>query len=245
MSQATAVCERPIIFSGPMVKAILDGRKTQTRRVAKPPAKAVFLPNDYWRIDLDEPGTAYLDDESGRLRIACPYGQPGDRLWVRETWWSDRREPGVAVYDATPEWGKYRDATEPIRSTHLDDTLTTREEARAAMLPKFWSKRPSIFMPRWASRLTLIVKAVKIERLHEISTADCLAEGIRHAEPPSPVNFYTDGASTVSSTPHGAFGGLWCHLHGAESWNDNPEVVAISFSVHECNIDAMPVAEAA
>jgi hypothetical protein len=210
-----------------MVKAILDGRKTQTRRVAKPPAKAVFLPNDYWRIDLDEPGTAYLDDESGRLRIACPYGQPGDRLWVRETWWSDRREPGVAVYDATPEWGKYRDATEPIRSTHLDDTLTTREEARAAMLPKFWSKRPSIFMPRWASRLTLEVVAVGVERLQEISHEDAVAEGFGdHLREKTP------------DAPHGrtwgrlGFSQLWDFINGKRpgcSWDANPFVWVVSF----------------
>ncbi len=73
--------ERPILFGGPMVRAILAGKKTQTRRIAKPPARAVFLPGDHWRNDEDEPGTAYLDDASGRLRIGCPYGQPGDRLW--------------------------------------------------------------------------------------------------------------------------------------------------------------------
>jgi hypothetical protein len=129
--------ERPILFSGPMIRAILDGQKTQTRRVIKP---------DWWRcLDPEDE-----DDRQQALRT-CPYGQPGDRLWVRETWnadWCDH-----IIYRA--DGGSAKDAgygTEPK-----------------------W--KPSIFMPRWASRLTLEVVDVRVERLQEIDEDDAVAEG--------------------------------------------------------------------
>jgi hypothetical protein len=161
--------DRPIIFSAPMVLALLEGRKTMTRRLATSPLRKVI---------------------------------PGDRLYVRESGvWYIENIKGVGECP----WAHYR---------------ATDEDA---FLPGMkW--RPSIHMPRWASRLTLIVTATKIERLSSMSTADERAEG-----------FDNDGL---------AFCELWDALHGPGSYDANPEVVAISFRVVLANIDT-PEARAA
>jgi hypothetical protein len=158
MALDSTVKERPILFSGPMVRAILEGRKTQTRRVVKPPrGKLVW---DLSRATNENVG--YLkapffhpdDEEELRGRIWCPYGQEGDRLWVRETWaWSGIDEIQDDVwYRASPinvdgEW------------------------------PPNVRWRPSIHMPRWASRILLEVTGVRVERVQDISGVDCLSEG--------------------------------------------------------------------
>ncbi len=164
-----------MIFSGPMVRAILAGAKTQTRRIAKPPAKAVFLPDDLWENDLDEPGTAYLDDESGRLRIACPYGVPGDRLWLKETWfpWPNGGEH--------PNWSidsiVYRAENEglsPMVGCSLGKRIRPPHAFVGTIKSGWHSGR---FMPRWASRITLEITDIRVERLTKISSEDAQAEG--------------------------------------------------------------------
>lgn len=145
-----SVSEKPILFSGAMVRAILDGRKTQTRRVVKPqPSRDLFhlecLPGGEWR------------DEEVSLGL-CPYGQPGDRLWVRETW---GMTVDAGVHPADSEL-VYR-ATDPDWST-----------------TEGWKWRPSIFMRRFACRLFLEVTAVRVERLQDISPQDAWAEAIPH-----------------------------------------------------------------
>ena len=151
MSTATAVRERPVIFSGPMVKAILDGRKTQTRRVVKlRPGQeiehgAVFSTTDpFWMI-------------------ASPYGRKGDRLWVRETFASRLDvDPGEDAEKAR-HYALYR-----ADGTSLDDPHWHPYRER-------WT--PAIHMPRWASRITLEITGVGVEWLAEISEADARAEG--------------------------------------------------------------------
>ena len=137
--------ERPILCSAPDVMAILDGRKTQTRRIMKPQPNRTW-PDEvtpHWSVG----GNRTLPGASNPLR--CPYGVPGDRLWVREAW----RLP-----DGAPKgWVDYR----------ADDT---RDGFK-------W--KPSIHMPRWASRITLEVTDVRVERLQDISEADAMAEGVR------------------------------------------------------------------
>jgi hypothetical protein len=168
MSTTTTIRERPILMSAPMIRALLAGRKTQTRRIAKPPAKANFLPDDLWKIDVDEPGSAYLDDESGRLRIDCPFGKPGDRLWCRETFalagWTEDTWMGGREYE---DW----DGVIPKQR----ESLLVGYRADGDDCDQKW--RPSIFMPRWASRITLEISDVRVERLQAISEADAIAEG--------------------------------------------------------------------
>lgn len=144
--------ERPILFSGPMVRAILEARKTQTRRVIKPQAWAYSEDTLGQRMIYPRSGADDFGD-SGRP-IRYPYGVPGDRLWVRETWRAF--DDGDVFYRAD-----FGDAV-PV---HADDD------------PAAWMWRPSIYMPRWASRITLEVTGVRVERVQEISEDDARAEG--------------------------------------------------------------------
>lgn len=189
----TAAKERPILFSAPMVRAILDGSKTQTRRAMKlQPA------DDIHPVSL--PNRKYMGWESS-LRHAhgtttvhlCPYGVPGDRLWVRETWQQHLGNGGDSRF------ATYR-ATDP-------------EGAGP------W--RPSIFMPRWVSRILLEITDVRVQRLQEISGSDALAEGIERPHSPDP--------TTVAELAVWRFRQLWESINGTGSWDANPWVWAIAF----------------
>jgi len=170
--------DHPIIFSGPMVRALLDGRKTMTRRLASSPLRKCAV---------------------------------GDRLWVRETFMYPNDQ--ITIYRATWREDAKRDRLENV----------PKDE------PTGWT--PCIHMPRSASRLTLVVTATKVERLQQITGNDAMAEGIEATE------FYVP-------KEHGsfAFRRLWESLHGAGSWAANPELVALTFTVHRQNIDALPKA---
>ena len=203
--------ERPILFSGPMVRALLDGSKTQTRRAMKPqPTEFVGGPG----VTLQDGSPAPLiplDDsvEPYGREIACPYGKLGDRLWVRETW---------------------HDASSSLHSCAL---------YRADGIDLHWDKwAPSIHMPRWASRITLEITSVRVERLQDISEADALAEGIVECpipaddEGPRRIGYMVgpdDGKSGLSVTPIQAYRDLWESINGPESWAANPWVWAIEF----------------
>lgn len=153
----TATKEHPILFNGPMVRAILDGRKTQTRRVIKPQpiqwtGRTFVVPDDAPKAWQDHPGP---------ITDLCPYGVPGDRLYVQETW-----APSVE-----PENHEHAKRGCTYRADwSLDDDRDFRD----------FKWKPSIHMPRWASRITLEVKRVWVERVQEISEEDAIAEG---AEP--------------------------------------------------------------
>ena len=206
--------EKPILFSGPMVNAILDGRKTQTRRVVKhctqnSAASRPYFPGGYKQGKFVEP-------------TDCPYGQPGDRLWVRETHRWDGVDPKIAVREK------------------LTDTLTYRADWDGDRAVDDCPWRPSIFMPRWASRITLEITDVRVERLQDISEEDAMAEGIERVE--------LDGL--MEMTPLGmrpeigwmnylagdgfnkavrSFATLWQSINGIDSWEQNPWVWVVSF----------------
>jgi|WetSurMetagenome_2_1015567.scaffolds.fasta_scaffold83267_3 hypothetical protein len=151
--------ERPILFSDPMVRAILDGRKTQTRRVVKPQPNIPSRGKWCGTTHAGSSNCPYCPPNFDPLLTVCPYGQPGDRLWVRETWLPWDASGGVEKY-------LYR-ATEP--GTACDGS---------------W--KPSIFMPRHVIRITLEIVSVRVERVQEISEADAKAEGIEDALAVSP-----------------------------------------------------------
>lgn len=203
------MAERPMLFSGAMVRAILAGTKTQTRRIA--PIRKLDLrrhPGDVltWSVSFLKAVKGALSSHSGgkftdlqaRSIIASqfnPYGRPGDRLWVRETWAygvhamaSDRDEDGPFVYAA-------------------DGTTQGR-------LCDRW--RPSIHMPRAASRITLEITGVRVERLQDITPDDCSAEGIslHHVLVDARQAKYRD---------------LWESINGPGSWDANPWVWVIEF----------------
>jgi hypothetical protein len=225
--------DKPIIFSGPMVRALIDGRKTQTRRVLKPqPRENVFWgPEWYAPVKIDNHGEEYpgadvfgIYGEEWGQRI--PYA-PGDRLWVREAWKSDR------AYDdlAPSEMG----GDEPL--IYVADNEVQRWGWKPDVLSRWGRYRHARFMPRWASRLTLTVTDVRVQRLQEISDHDAWAEGVNpceegHACPGGPY-----GSCCGHFDYIGPFRTLWNSLHGPDAWSANPWVAAVTFTVERRNID--------
>lgn len=200
--------DRPILFSSPMVRALLDGRKTMTRRLAwrrcKNPQR---LPQNAVARRFSKTGCAGMYWEAPTLWQKV---EPGDRLWCREG-------HGIVSW---PPW----DAPYCIYRT----ADPSPQEA-----PVKW--RPSIHMPRWASRLTLIVTATRIERLQDISGTEAFEEGCNYRGSDGELHHAGDHPSySVLS-----FKFLWDSLHGEGTYDANPEVVALSFTVNKCNIDAM------
>ena len=203
--------ERPILFSANMVRAILADNKTQTRRIMKPTKAfsaaaldelAPVMRQRKWHQAV-EMGPC----DGVRRKYNCPYGQPGDRLWVRERF--------RYHYDEANLWDciQYADGS-MIKPDGLDEADGHKFSERCrADAP--W--RPSIHMPRWASRITLAITDVRVERLHDISADDSIAEGMH----PHPMKDYV-------GPPH-EFMATWLAIHGAYSWNLNPWVWVIEF----------------
>lgn len=209
--------DKPIIFSAPMVRALLDGRKTQTRRVLKqqPSAWAEAVEIAPYRSDDGDYGKAggliqrTLDDQRqhgcGKLAYA-----PGDRLWVKEALRSvSERDADGTIADCI---------SYAADGAYPEHGLIEWPLQRAAL--------PSIHMPRWVSRITLTVTDVRVQRLQEISRGDAMGEGCpfpNMAKGPNPRDWYRD---------------IWNSLHGPEAWDANPWVVALTFTVDRRNIDA-------
>lgn len=208
------MADRPIIFSGPMVRALLDGRKTQTRRVLNPQPQE--LPEGMlckWHIPGKHVGFNMTDEQMHRLgHQFAPYAVC-DRLYVREAWAPldalTHNDPGTK---ALADRGFYR----------ADESTVAGEIAR-------W--RPSIHMPRWASRLTLTVTEVRVQRLQDITRGEAMEEGC-------PFPNMVDGPD-----PRAWFRDLWNDLHdkgrGHTPWWENPWVVALTFTVQHGNIDQL------
>lgn len=200
--------ERPILFTGPMVRAILEGRKTVTRRVMKP--QPDFLGS------MVDPNTPFKTLDAGlHARITCPYGEPGDRLWVREAWAADAQVDAIAPRDLSQG--------EPI---WFPADLSVRQTG-CSMISK-GRGRPSIHMPRWASRILLEITAVRVERLQDISEEQALAEGVR-GEPCDHARQACADIGCWGDTAKGAFGFLWESLNGEGSWAANPWVWVVEF----------------
>lgn len=194
--------ERPIIFSGAMVRAILEGRKSQTRRVVKP------QPADYPAMRPEPRGgrlwifMAHSDRPSYQFAtgdVSCPYGAAGgSRLWVRETW-----------------------AANPHAGAAGQPAVFYRADGPVGGYPTDGPWRPSIFMPRWASRLLLEVTDVRVQRVQEISADDCVDEGI---DPSSIPGVGSDDAL------RSAFTDLWDSINGKRApWASNPWVWCVTF----------------
>jgi hypothetical protein len=224
--------ERQILFSDAMVRAILNSSKTQTRRVLKQ-ATGPSLSVD---MSDDEPGVAELswlwgdgpgyDVNETIKRVACPYGRPGDRLWVRETWMPDPPRDGTWPHVAF-DGCKPRDMSLIPEGYRKAEHCLYRADGHAGL--HGWT--PAIHMFRWASRITLEVTDVRIERLQDISEADVLAEGIQRW----PLGFRVD----VSGAPvhecrtfavaQDAYRWLWEEINGPGSWDANPWVWVVEF----------------
>lgn len=209
--------ERPILFSGPMVLAILDGRKTQTRRVVKRNASGrVERGGRQWHID---------DEHAWK---ACPYGQPGDRLWVREAWCC-KMENGEFVYEGERQACHYRaDGEEVVRMDGDGGTVFRKDGTEASP----WV--PSIHMPRWASRITLEVVSVRVERVRDILEEDARAEGAVFHDGGGVGHSgwrHDPSAGYVFGTAIHSFAGLWNAINAKRGfgWDVNPWVWAVEF----------------
>lgn len=182
------MADRPILFSAPMVRALLERRKTQTRRLA-------------------------TSKPTQRVAVS-------DRLWVREAWRTHR------VSDELPP----RMLTGEGRVWFEADRDNCDQHGRL---------RPGMFMPRWASRLTLTVTETRTQPLQWIDEADALAEGIERVQMDPGSNHYLDTAGLAFAFPQFAYASVWNALHpkAGERWEDNPDVIAIAFTVEQRNID--------
>ncbi len=232
--------ERPILFTGPMVRAIIEGRKTVTRRVMKyqPHEDASVTVGNYNVTVVDRHGEQQPGPEAfgawwsdGERGCICPHGQPGDRLWVRETW-TDVNLCGAPAL-------AYR-ADEDIRDLmeepgFLDDRgAFNYDDPRVKPYPfACWYAdldqarwRPSIHMPRWASRILLEITAVRVERLQDISEEQAKAEGVRDAGEGS---FDVEDSKHFAADPRESFASLWSSINGESSWDANPWVWCIEF----------------
>jgi hypothetical protein len=225
--------ERPIIFSAEMVRAILAGRKTQTRRVMKLTSLGhIKAPIMYGRHKPDNP----------RALAACPYGAPGDTLWVREAVAHGEGLKYHVAYKADSQcgaWGWDGDGN-PLFSSH--GHVLEGDAGRAVgnygmhRYGKRWT--PSIHMPRWASRITLRITDVRVERLQDIegqhpSESDAIAEGVRaihHGDGDYYYSAFRDVPHPKNwSDPADAFREVWNSINGAGAWEANPWVWVIAF----------------
>jgi len=211
--------DRPIIFSAPMVRALIGGTKSQTRRILRHPQRANLSIAPSVRTDHPE-WIAFDHPKGGPLTCArWPY-RIGDRLWVRETW-------GLTGACAAARPSEFSNPSVALRGNVAFRANGCGYDA----VSQAW--RPSIHMPRWASRLTLTVTDVRVQRVQEITPADAIAEGIR----PS-ANSQTIDCDTPN--PIDGFRALWNSIHGIDAWGANPWVAAITFDVLRHNIDAAP-----
>jgi hypothetical protein len=208
------VKERPILFSGPMVRAILDGRKTQTRRVVNPQPDSTNLSVAYTPSNHD-PRTIAMKD--GRYSIFCPYGRPGDRLWVRETWRTWR----------SLDHCKPSGLAEGAAIAYEADGRTNINNHEAGPLIDAGRIRQSIFMRKWMSRITLEITGIRVKRLQDINPHDALAEGIYLNQ-----NDWWECGNGLrgEESPTAAYRALWETINGPGSWAANPFVWVIEFT---------------
>jgi hypothetical protein len=212
--------ERPIIFSGAMVRAILEGRKAQTRRVVKPQPIVESDGRMHWNGIGWTTHHDRLTGLGGTMLTKCPFGRPGDRLWVRETFAS----PVASWTDYGWEWDEDDGARLPGGKPVPGNQFSKRTAKYRADYSDWHQDegpwRPPIHMPRWASRITLEVTDVRIERLHSLAEEDAQAEGVSPAET-------TDGDLSYAL----GFIDLWDSLNAkrGHSWASNPWVWVVTF----------------
>lgn len=240
------MADRPILFSAPMVKALLGGRKTQTRRALKirgHQSFSEFGPSDTRGYDwhFRDSAKRWHDLRNRELVKRLSYAI-GDRLWVRE---AVRASENDMTFDReieylADEWRSY---------------VCPEEDNSSDAFGRWWDLHayrstdpdlngdkivPPIHMPRWASRLTLIVTDVRVQRLHDISEEDAIAEGLcPRVDGWFAVIDERRGLSGAAPDARSAFAMLWNVINGPGAWDANPWIAAYTFTVHRCNIDQM------
>lgn len=236
------MADRPIPFSAPMVRALIDGRKNQTRRIIKPAP---------WPDDVEPPYVApypegaravWYDSFDCSVRLAAPYAV-GDRLYVREEYY--QRGYWIAPADQKTRGGRQKWAfVEADEQVQFDPPADFRKgRLKADPHSVAWHKRLARFMPKRASRMTLIVDDVRVERLNDCSEEDALAEGVVFDSPER--GFMVPGVDHPNKdfpylsrpTAREMYAALWDVINGSGEWLGNPWVVALTFRVVHQNID--------
>lgn len=207
--------ERPILLNAEMVRAVLDGRKTQTRRAMRTQPHAgvrnsVFVKSGF-------------EDGHGK-ELVCPFGAVGDRLWVRETWMPDAPRDGT--WADVEFYGCKGSPLSMIPERFRKPEHCIHRASWNGSEMVGWT--PSIHMPRWASRITLEITGVRVDRLQDISESDALAEGLM-PEPCDHVRRSCEEIGCCGDTAKGEFSALWKSIYGEESWQANPWVWVIEF----------------
>lgn len=218
--------ERPIIFNADMIRAVLDGRKTQTRRIMREQPEVIPKEDEFGQPGFWIPfnaGKTMVRNED--MYIACPFGLKGDRLWVRETWSvvSHAFDDDGLMIDYVPD--------RPAKAVHekpfgrgyysghaiyaADGGFTWGDDDGCVDGRSCW--KPSIHMPRWASRITLEITGVRVERLQSISEEDAKAEGVKTE------------CSVIGDKHFLGFRSLWKSIYGDDSWQVNPWVWVVEF----------------
>lgn len=252
---------KPILFSSSMIRAILDGRKTQTRRIIRPVGRMGHWPmyptytNGKPDGSTSNPHFTDLTDENNGtpLYVGCSRICPRDQLWTRETWAHYqtvnhiRKSHGGAFSEVSDGLAGYRaDGHDTINDFRDHVRLMSDCDLEAIEINgDRW--RPSIHMPRWASRITLLVTDVRVQRLQDISEADAIAEGIDRAL--EPADYYgrqrvrfcslTGDNFVWRHSAIAAYRDLWQSINGPGSWDENPFVAAYSFDPIFANIDSI------
>ncbi|EJB6975342.1 hypothetical protein RJ219_004330 [Enterobacter hormaechei] len=215
--------ERGMIFNGEMVRAILDGRKTQTRRIIKDCTVGRDPISKFIQIGKKFIG-CYPEDVPELIRECCPYGVPGDRIWVRETFQGplfDFEQMEAYQEDSSkfkkPEFCVYKADGKPAPEFFdADDNLHCG-----------W--RPSIHMPRWASRITLEITGVRVEQLKSISEEEARSEGVARLREGF-WKHYQPGWTQHQLSARGSFATLWDSIYGSGEWDRNPWVWVVEFN---------------
>ena len=236
--------ERPILFSAPMVRAIMDSRKTQTRRIINPQPYIDGMGNFCWNgrnFGQDSNGPciqaiASPIPSSETKRICCPYGKPGDLLYIKEAaWmWCEKKPNG------TTKTGKQKWLYEPLREAPVvycadhPDKPTLKIAHEETGNEWGWRKKIGRFLPRWASRTTLEIVSVRVERLSDISEEDAIADGcIKFPFEDSCAYTFYENDKTGHATHTGAYRKLCESLNGSGSWDLNPWVWVVEFKTLE------------
>lgn len=241
--------ERPILFSAPMILALLSGAKTQTRRIVKPdpgpywnPVVGIYNPVVIKNGGYEAPGPEIFGASDENQGYKCPYGQPGDQIYVRETFFAyGRWETRYSEKKKRGEW-HFVDMTlecDRVYQYAADNPDIPLAKGRGPM-PGWWT-RPAIFMPRAASRIRREIVSVRVERLNDISEEDAQAEGVepeivsaccgepyREDHGVLGVETYCCGTPIEDEATVPAYRKLWESLNGAGSWAANPWVWVIA-----------------
>lgn len=207
---------RPLIFTAESVRAILTGSKTQTRRLVRH-IPALGFPEEW----ADRAGTAELARIVGDVAKFCPHGEPGGRIWVKEA------HAQFAVGNKTgisPQCVAYR------ATCDADGGFEYVNNGNEVMRLKVTKWSSPLYMPRWASRITLEITEVRVQRLHDITEDDARAEGVeRDTSPCDHTRLSCEEIGCLGQTYRAGYCEAWCSIHGDDAWQKNPLVWAISF----------------